>query len=212
MSRYLTVIGENTAEYTEKRSRFIATLRHCDNEAEALAFIEEMRSKYWDARHNVFAYSIKNGNLCRFSDDGEPHGTAGKPILDVINGSSVTDVAIVVTRYFGGILLGTGGLVRAYSKSAKDALDSADIAEMIPCTVFETECEYSDHAKLVSLMEKSGVNIEDSIFFDKVKLIYFLKDEDIDGFLYKLSETFSARLSAKEIEKRITPVKLEKNL
>lgn len=212
MSRYLTAIGETSSEYTEKRSRFIATLRHCDNEAEALAFIEEMRSKYWDAKHNVFAYSIKNGKVIRFSDDGEPHGTAGKPILDIINGSGITDIAIVVTRYFGGILLGTGGLVRAYSKSAKDAIDNADIAEMIACTVFETECEYSDHAKLVSLMEKTGANIDDSIFSDKVKLIYFIKDKDTNEFIHKLSESFSARLYAKEIEKIIIPVKLEKNL
>ena len=212
MGRYLTVIGENNAEYTEKRSKFIATLRHCSTEAEALAFIEEMRSKYWDARHNVFAYSIKEGNLSRFSDDGEPHGTAGKPILDVINGSGITDAAIVVTRYFGGILLGTGGLVRAYSKSARDAVTSADIAEMIGCVVFETECDYTDHAKLVSLIEKSGAELEDSIFSDRVKLIYFMKEELVEDFKLKLKERFSAKLTAKEIEKRIIPIKLEKNL
>lgn len=212
MSRYLTIIGEAVTEYTEKRSKFIATLRHCNDEAEALAFIEEMRSKYWDARHNVFAYNINNGRLSRFSDDGEPHGTAGKPILDVINGSGITDVAVVVTRYFGGILLGTGGLVRAYSKSARDAIESASIAEMIPCTVFETECEYTDHARLVSLIEKSGATLEDSIFSEKVKLIYFLREEDAESFKLKLSESFSARLFAKELEKRVIPVKLEKNL
>ena len=116
MEKYITVLGESTAEYTEKRSRFIATIRHCDSEEEALAFIEEMRSKYWDARHNVYAYSVKHQG--RFSDDGEPHGTAGKPVYDVITSDGITNLAVVVTRYFGGVLLGTGGLVRAYSKSA----------------------------------------------------------------------------------------------
>ena len=175
MGKYLTVLGESSAEYVEKRSRFIANLRHCETEEEATAFLEEMRSKYWDARHNVFAYSVSGGSLCRFSDDGEPHGTAGKPILDVINGSEVKNIAIVVTRYFGGVLLGTGGLVRAYSKSAKDALDNANIVEMIPCTLFTTVCEYTDHQKLLSLIENSGGKIEDTEFTDKVSLKYSFK-------------------------------------
>ena len=212
MDRYLTIIGESTAEYVEKRSKFIATLRHCESEAQAVAFLEEMRSKYWDARHNVFAYCIKEGNLSRFSDDGEPHGTAGKPILDVINGSGLTDVAIVVTRYFGGILLGTGGLVRAYSKSAKDAVNFADVAEMIPCTVFETVCEYAEHTKLTYLLEHSFAQLEDTAFSDKVAVKYFLKDEDVEPFKLKLKETFSARLEAEEVEKRIIPVKIQKKL
>jgi len=212
MGKYLTALGESQAEYTEKRSRFIATLRHCDNEEQALSFIEEMRSKYWDARHNVFAYSVNKGTSARFSDDGEPHGTAGKPMLDVINGSGVTDIAVVVTRYFGGVLLGTGGLVRAYSKSTKDAISNAALAEMIPCTVLETECEYTDHQRLVSLIENSGGTIENSEYSDKVKLTYFLKDTDTQAFFLKLSETFSARINAKELEKRISPIEIENNL
>ena len=209
MGKYLTALGRSEAEYTEKRSKFIATLCHCENEEQAMAFIDEMRSKYWDARHNVFAYSVNKGVSARFSDDGEPHGTAGKPILDVINGSGVTDIAIVVTRYFGGILLGTGGLVRAYSKSAKDSISNAKLAEMIPCTVFETDCEYTDHQRLSSLIESCGGVTENSDYTDKVKLTYYFKDTDIDGFLPKLSETFSARITAKEVEKRISPIEIE---
>lgn len=212
MGKYLTALGETITEYTEKRSKFIATLRHCETEEEALSFIEEMRSKYWDARHNVFAYSLKNGGLCRFSDDGEPHGTAGKPILDVITGSGIEDVAIVVTRYFGGILLGTGGLVRAYSKSAKDAVIEADIAEMIPCTIFETECEYTDHSKLLKLIEDGAGELQSSDFSEKVTLSYALRDSDIEAFKTKLSESFSARLKAREKEKKIFPFKIQKNL
>ena len=210
MGRYLTVMGRSEAEYTEKRSKFIATLIHCETEEQALEFINEMRSKYWDARHNVFAYSVAGGTLSRFSDDGEPHGTAGKPVFDVITGSGVTDVAVVVTRYFGGVLLGTGGLVRAYSKAARDAVDSASFAEMIPCTLFSTICEYTDHNRLVDLIERSGGVIENTDFTDKVNVSYSFKDELVDSFLPKLSENFSARLAATELERKISAVLVEK--
>ncbi|MBQ8531815.1 MAG: YigZ family protein [Clostridia bacterium] len=203
MDKYVTVLGEAVAEYTEKRSKFIATVRHCETEEEALEFLDEMRTRYWDARHNVFAYSIKGQG--RFSDDGEPHGTAGKPVFDVINGEGVTDLAVVVTRYFGGVLLGTGGLVRAYSKSAKDALENAKKAEMIPCMVFETVCEYTDHGKLLNLIEAQGGIIEQSNFTDKVVLRYSLRDGDTDPYMKKLSETFSARLKAEEIGRKTVP-------
>ena len=203
MYKYVTVLGEAVAEYTEKRSKFIATVRHCETEEEALEFLDEMRTRYWDARHNVFAYSIKGQG--RFSDDGEPHGTAGKPVFDVINGEGVTDLAVVVTRYFGGVLLGTGGLVRAYSKSAKDALENAKKAEMIPCMVFETVCEYTDHGKLLNLIEAQGGIIEQSNFTDKVVLRYSLRDGDTDPYMKKLSETFSARLKAEEIGRKTVP-------
>ncbi len=210
MGRYLTVLGQSQAEYVEKRSKFIATLIHCETEEQATEFINEMRSKYWDARHNVFAYSVAGGTLSRFSDDGEPHGTAGKPVFDVITGSGVTDVAVVVTRYFGGVLLGTGGLVRAYSKAARDAVDNASFAEMIPCTVFLTLCEYTDHQRLVDLIERNGGVIENTDYTDKVALKYCFKDELVDAFLPKLSESFSARLAAVEVERKISAVLIEK--
>lgn len=203
MGRYLTVSQEVSTEFTEKRSRFIATLKHCETEQEAVSFIEQMRSKYWDAKHNVFAFSVEGGKISRFSDDGEPHGTAGKPIFDVLSGSGLTDVAIVVTRYFGGILLGTGGLVRAYSQAVRSAFDAAKISEMISCTVFVTECEYTDHQRLVSLIEKSGGVIEDIVFTDKVEVNYAFKDSESQEFLLKLSEGFSARLKANELCKKI---------
>ncbi len=204
MNRYLTVLEASVAEYVEKRSRFIANLRHCETEEEATAFLEEMRSKYWDATHNVFAYSVDGGRLCRFSDDGEPHGTAGKPILDVILGSEIKNIAIVVTRYFGGVLLGTGGLVRAYSKSAKDAVLNASVVEMIPCSVFETVCEYTDHQKLLSVIENSFGKLENTEFTDKVTVRYSFKDNDFPAFSQKLTEVFSARLDAVEKEKTVT--------
>lgn len=207
MESYLTVFGENTSEFTEKRSRFIATLRHCETESEANDFISEMRSKYWDAKHNVFAYSVTGGSLCRFSDDGEPHGTAGKPMLDVITGSGITNIAVVVTRYFGGVLLGTGGLVRAYSKSVQDVLQKSDVYIMLPCTSLEIECPYSDHARLLKLIESFDGKVDATEFTDKVKLMFSLKSEFTEDFSKKLCETFSATLETAEIGTKLTPFK-----
>ncbi len=209
MEKYITVVGNATAEYEEKRSRFIANLCHVENEAEAMEFIESMRSKYWDARHNCFAYSVEKGRYSRFSDDGEPHGTAGKPILDVIVGNKINDVVIVVTRYFGGVLLGTGGLVRAYSTSARDAMLAARKAEMIPCTIYETKCEYTDHNRFLSVLENHNGKLENTEFTDKVTLRYVFKDEEAPKFLDVLTETFSARLKAEECEKTVFPFEIE---
>ena len=212
MGGFLTVIGENSAEYEEKRSKFIATLRHCETEEDATAFIEEMRTKYWDARHNCFAYCVEDGRLSRFSDDGEPHGTAGKPILDVITGNEIKNVAIVVTRYFGGVLLGTGGLVRAYSTSSKEALLNAQIAEMIPCIKFNICCDYSEHQKLVYLIEGQNGRIENTDFTDKITLEVVFRDSDFESFLDKLTEQFSARLEPINTEKITIPFEIEKKL
>ena len=151
MNSYITINSVHSTELTEKKSRFIATISPCKTEEEATAFLNSLRSRYWDARHNVYAYILRDGTA-RFSDDGEPHGTAGKPVLDVLSGSGLTDVIIVVTRYFGGILLGTGGLVRAYSASAKQTVDSVQRVEMCPCMSCEIVCPYPDHQRLVALI------------------------------------------------------------
>ena len=207
MDTYLTVFSENETEYVEKRSRFIATLRHCETEAEATAFLEEMRSKYWDARHNCFAYSVEEGKLCRFSDDGEPHGTAGKPMLDVIVGSKITNIAVVVTRYFGGVLLGTGGLVRAYSKSVQDVLSSAEVFKMVPSAVLSITCDYTDHGKLVNLITSVDGVIENIDFAENVTIQFCLKAEIVTEFEKKLTETFSARLKFDIKQEKLTPFK-----
>lgn len=207
MKQYATIFGQNQTEYVEKRSRFITTVRHCETEQEAAAFLEEMRTKYWDATHNCFAYSLQQGKNCRFSDDGEPHGTAGKPMLDVVLGSGVTDIAVVVTRYFGGVLLGTGGLVRAYSKSVQDCLSACEVFVMIPSTLLYINCDYTDHGRLTNLIASYDGNIENTEFTDKVAVTFCLKDEFVDGFAKKLTETFSARLNLEEIEKKMVPFK-----
>ncbi len=199
MEEYITILGTSEAEYSEKRSRFIAVACHCATEKEALEFIEKQKTKYWDARHNCFAYTVREEKINRFSDDGEPHGTAGKPMLDVILGSGVTDVAVVVTRYFGGVLLGTGGLVHAYSKATKDAIALALKVKKIHCVEYETICEYTDHAKFSALISSLNGIVEDTEYTDKVKITYLIEDKSASNFLAKLEERFSARVTANEI-------------
>lgn len=208
MKSYLTVSGESCGEYTEKRSRFIATLRRCENEKQATDFLAEMCSKYWDARHNVSAFVLNENSIKRFSDDGEPHGTAGKPVLEVIEGAGLTDTAVVVTRYFGGVLLGTGGLVRAYSAAAKAAVDAAEKVMMTPCAVYYTVCPYSDHARIINLIERRGGTVQNTDFGAEIKLEYYFKTEDSAGFLSDLSETFSARLAAETVCEKMLPMKM----
>lgn len=207
METYVTLLSGSSAEYCEKRSRFIAVASPCDSEAAATALLSDLKSKYWDARHNCYAYVLKDGTA-RFSDDGEPHGTAGKPILDVIKGSGVTDVIITVTRYFGGVLLGTGGLVKAYSTSARDALLSAPKAKMCPSTVLSVECPYSDHGKLMNLLEGCDISLEDTVFTDKVTVVFSIKQEHIEEFEKKLCESFSARLTAKRLQEKYSAFKI----
>lgn len=210
MQNYLTTEGTATGEYTEKRSRFIANIFHCESEDEVTGIISDTKTKYWDARHNVYAYALKNNAVSRFSDDGEPHGTAGKPVLDVINGSGLTDVLIIVTRYFGGVLLGTGGLVRAYSKAAAEAVKSAKTVEMRYCRCFKTVCEYSEHSQLLSLINLYGGIAENTVFTDKVILNFGIPETNCEIFEKKLSETFSARINITETSGKFTP--FQKNI
>ncbi len=209
MSGYLTVSSEAVAEYVEKRSKFIGYTFPCKTEAEAMEYLEAIRTKHWDARHHCFAFVAQEGRISRFSDDGEPHGTAGKPILEVINGAGVVNTLIVVVRYFGGVLLGTGGLVRAYSKSAKESLLNAGIVKMLPCTEFSVICDYTDHGKLQKLLEQGNANITDTQFTDKVKLLFVLRDSDTEALKLKLTEAFSARLQMTEERKIIAPFNVE---
>ena len=142
MSEYLVPFEDCESEFTEKRSRFISHLWRVETEAEARARIEEMKKKYYGARHNCWCYLLREGNVVRYSDDGEPQGTAGQPMLNVFQRESVVNVCCVVTRYFGGVLLGAGGLTRAYTKGAKDALDTAGIARMSLWTLWDVPCTY----------------------------------------------------------------------
>lgn len=142
MDEYFIPTKPSETEFTEKRSRFIGHVWPVESESEARFHIEEMKKKYHDARHNCWCYIIKEGGILRYSDDGEPQGTAGQPMLGVFQKENIENVCCVVTRYFGGVLLGAGGLTRAYGKSAKDALDAAGISVVRPWTVVEAVCPY----------------------------------------------------------------------
>ena len=180
LERYKTVYEGGEGEITEKKSRFIATVRPVKTEEEALAFIEEMRKKYWDARHNCFVYSVgKNRETTRCSDDGEPSGTAGRPMLDVILGEDIYDVAVVVTRYFGGVLLGTGGLVRAYSKAVQEGLAASTVIEKIYGISLEIVTDYTGIGKIQYIAGEKGLPILDSEYTDKVTLHLMIPADEV---------------------------------
>ena len=177
MEQYKTVLEGGTGEIVEKKSRFIATVRPVKNEEEALAFLEEMRKKYWDARHNCYAYSIgKNREFTRCSDDGEPSGTAGRPMLDVILGEDIYNVAVVVTRYFGGVLLVTGGLVRAYSKAVQEGLAGSLVIEKKKGISLKVTTDYTGIGKIQYIAGERQIPILDSEYTDKVVLKLLVPD------------------------------------
>ena len=155
MPDYIIPAGYGEAEYVDKKSRFIGQVQHVESVSEAMAFIESVRSKYADATHNVWAYVLNSGAM-RWSDDGEPGGTSGQPTLNVFRSAGVVDVCCVVTRYFGGILLGSGGLVRAYSKAASMALEAAGRARMAEWSLVETVCGYAQYERVKRLLGDLG--------------------------------------------------------
>ena len=197
---YKTVAKEARAEFVEKRSRFIGHIKPVETQEEALEFIGDLKTKYWDATHNVYAYNIRQGGVRRFSDDGEPQGTAGMPVLDVLLKEDVTDCVVVVTRYFGGTLLGAGGIVRAYSHAAKLALDSGGIARMVLCSRCELECDYGLFERVRQLIEFWEGVIEDSDFSDSVKIKFYLIKEKVDNFEDALSDLSLGKVQNKRIE------------
>lgn len=170
--RYTTVKEFGSAEIVEKKSRFIANVKPVISEDEAAAYIEEIKKKYWDARHNCYAYQLGERNqIQRYSDDGEPGGTAGMPILDVLRGKDIKSTIVVVTRYFGGTLLGTGGLVRAYSSAAKAGLEAAGLIERIPHIRQYFTVDYTMAGKVQYEVLNGGHILEDTVYTDKVEFV-----------------------------------------
>lgn len=197
---YRILLSGGRGEYEEKKSRFIATVRSVQTEEEAVSFIEEMKKKYWDARHNCSAFCIgSRGELTRCSDDGEPSGTAGRPMLEVLLGSGVRNVAVVVTRYFGGVLLGTGGLVRAYTQAVKEGLAACEIGIMRQGTELLIEAEYNDIGKVLYLLGNRGVQPTNSEYAEKVRLTVTLAKEETEGFLKELTEGTAARVKTEKL-------------
>ena len=198
MAEYRTIAQAAQDEFVEKRSRFIGYARPVQTEEEAQAFIAEMKSRHWDATHNVYAYILREGNIQRYSDDGEPQGTAGIPTLDVLQKSHVTDVAVVVTRYFGGILLGGGGLVRAYSHGASIALKAAGIITMKECSLLMLSCDYSRYGRVSSLIPECGGIIDDTDFAGDVTLSFHMAPELMGSFARKLADATNGQVTFEE--------------
>ena len=199
---YTTLEGEGEAEFVEKKSVFIGHAAPVKSEEEAQAFVKKYKNQYMDARHNVWAYLMKGEIVARYSDDGEPQGTAGVPVLDTIRKSGVTDAVVVVTRYFGGILLGAGGLVRAYSHTAKLALDAAHIITYEQYTELELVCSYSDYQRYSALLPSFGAIIDDTDFSDRVILRFSVKDAVVADLFAKIREMSGGKDEAKVMGKR----------
>ncbi|MCF0135671.1 MAG: YigZ family protein [Lachnospiraceae bacterium] len=194
---YKTVAGQGLAEYADKKSRFIGQAWPVYSEDEARMILEETRKEYWDASHHVFAYRLA-GDIQRFSDDGEPSGTSGKPTLDVLLGADVKNVLVITTRYFGGTLLGTGGLVRAYTKAAQLALEAAGIIEKRIYARCSIHMDYTFLGKLQYLTAKLGVLTEGVEYTDEVIMRLLIPVEEVQAFAREVTAATDGKLTVGE--------------
>jgi len=181
MSEYYIPAGPGEAEFTEKRSRFLGHVRHVESEEQAKDFISQMKKCHYDARHNCWCYLLRSG-VERYSDDGEPQGTAGIPMLEVFRREGITDMVCVVTRYFGGVLLGAGGLLRAYTKSAKDALDAAGISVVRPWLETDIPCSYAMAERLKNQVTALGGLVADTEYAAGVTIKALVPKERFTDF------------------------------
>lgn len=177
MTAYQTIASPATGTYTEKKSEFIAQLTPVATIQEAQDFIESVRKKHYKARHNVYAYQIRDPETSKYSDDGEPQGTAGLPIMDVLQKQNLTNICCVVTRYFGGVLLGANGLVRAYTHSIVAALEQAQILIMCPCYPVSIYMDYTQYGKILHNLSQDQLVIKNTIFTDQVEIQIYVKTE-----------------------------------
>ncbi len=203
---YTTLGGEGCFEITIDKSVFLGYAKRVTEESDAVDFINQIKKKHSDARHNVYAYVLKDTNTTRYSDDGEPAGTAGMPVLDVIRKTGFTDAVIVVTRYFGGILLGKGGLVRAYTAAAKGAAESAQIITYTEYTEFEVCCAYADNEKIRYECQFFDIIEDDIEYSDNVTLKLAIKTPFFEQFCTKLSEISAGRITPKKTGERFDKI------
>lgn len=197
MQEYKTVEKEASDFFIEKKSKFIGYAKPVKTQEDALEFISKIKSKHWDATHNVYAYVLRENNIQRYSDDGEPSGTAGVPVLDVMLKESLVDVCVVATRYFGGTLLGAGGLVRAYSHTSKIALEAAGIITMAQCSVMSAEVDYSFYDRLNILLTDFSAVILNTSFSDKVCVEFSVKENIVDLLNAKLIDVSNGKYALK---------------
>lgn len=192
---YKTVKFNTKDEFVEKRSRFIGYCKPVTTEQEAVDFINKIKKDHWDATHNVYAYSLREGQIKRYSDDGEPSGTAGMPALDVILKNDVVDVVVVVTRYFGGVLLGTGGLVRAYAKGCKVALEAAGIVTMELCSQCKISCSYNQYGKINTLVMQKGGYVDNCDFADNVIIDFHMPVDLVNSLNKSLADATAGEIT-----------------
>lgn len=206
MKEYKTVEFESKDEFIEKKSRFIGYVKPVKTQEEATEFINAIKSKHWDATHNVSAYVLRDNNIQRSSDDGEPSGTAGVPTLDVLLKEGIVDTCVVVTRYFGGTLLGAGGLIRAYSHASKIAIGAGHIITMAPCKVISVSVDYSFYDRLNILLNEFSANIENSEFTDSVTVIFSIRENTVSLLQDKLTQLSNGKYLLKEIGEKFAKV------
>ncbi len=201
MPSYLTIAGAGEAAIEVKRSRFIANAQQIKSRNEAEKYLESIQRSHRDARHHVFAYRLREENLLKYSDDGEPSGTAGKPIAEILRRRNLEDVIVVVTRYFGGILLGTGGLAHAYSDAAQRVLADLPVITMYEVARLECCCDYSLYGRIPALLADFDGEIEQTDYSDMVALSFHIPSENVPRFQKALSELSLGKVEAKLVEK-----------
>ena len=197
---YRTIRGRAQEELEEKKSRFIAQLCPVTEEEQAVEFINSVKAQNRKARHNVYAYILRKDNISRYSDDGEPQGTGGVPVLETLKSAGLTDVCCVVTRYFGGVLLGTGGLARAYSGSCKLAVNAAQIMEICRCSKFDITCDYDLYGRLTRLLPEYGAKTLAEDFAENVKLSVIVKSELAEAFRDEVTDASNGRADIAETD------------
>ena len=206
---YMTVKQEGHSTYTEKKSEFLSYVRPVTTEEEALSFIGEIKSMNADATHNVYAYVVRENNLQRYTDDGEPSGTAGMPVLDAIRKRGLVDVAVVVTRYFGGTLLGTGGLVRCYGKCAVQGITAAVPIIRRLCEIYEVECDYTQLGKVQYAISTSEYRLEDTVYEEDVRLIVCVEQGNGQRFINEMVEVCAGKVKIKKTEEKYIDIAIE---
>lgn len=213
VTEYRVLLSEGRGEIEEKKSRFICTVRPVHSEQEAADFIEEIKKKYWDARHNCYAFILgADGGISRCSDDGEPSGTAGRPILEVLSKRGLKDVLVIVTRYFGGTLLGTGGLVRAYSQAAQAGLMESCIITKQAGYRITVDTDYNGIGKLQYAVAQLGASVLDTSYTDKVQMVFLVPSALADKAGKEVTEATSGRAAITQEKEEVYFAEIEKEV
>ena len=202
MGEYITVAHEAADEFIEKKSRFIGYCRPVTSQEQALGYIEEIKKKHWDASHNVSAYILRDGGLQRFSDDGEPQGKAGIPVLDAMQKNGLTDVVVVATRYFGGTLLGGGGLIRAYSHTASIAIAAAEKIIRRECCILLVNCDYGAYGRVGGIIPACEGRIDETDFLENVTISMHIAPERLGLLQKSLADATNGQVQAEEIDRQ----------